>query len=166
MNITLIGMPGSGKSYVGKKLAEDVGYTFIDLDRVMEETYGLSLQQILDTEGEELFLRKQADDVISYTLGKTNTVISPGGSIVYSEDAMEYLRTISTLVYLAVPFSVIEQRIGTLPRGIVGIKNKTLTELYKERTLLYEKWSTISFDGNTPAELLIEKIKMSFNLLQ
>ncbi len=69
MNITLIGMPGSGKSYIGRKLAERLGYACIDLDTVMEKKYSLPLQQILDTQGEEQFLLQQAKDAIICTTG-------------------------------------------------------------------------------------------------
>ena len=161
MNITLIGMPGSGKSFIGKKLAVKLGYGFIDLDKVMEETYNLPLQQILDKEKERSFLQKQAEDAISHTAAITNTVISPGGSIVYSEGAMEHLQSVSTIVYLEVPFHIIKQRIGLKPRGIVGLRNKTLTELYNERIRLYSKYASLRVDGSNDASVVVQAIQRS-----
>lgn len=157
-NITLIGMPGSGKSYIGKKLAEKLGYEIIDLDSIMEEKFNLPLQKILDNLGQDLFLKKQADDVLKHTENKTRLVISPGGSIVYSPDAMEHLKNISTIVYLKTSLDTIKLRINENTRGIVGIGEKTIEELYDERIKLYEKYSEIIVDAEQEVEKIIEDI--------
>ena len=88
MNITLIGMPGSGKSYIGDMLAISLGYSLIELDRVTEEHHHKPLQEVLDTIGEVAFLTEQASDAIDETTGRDNLVISPGGSLMYSPEAM------------------------------------------------------------------------------
>jgi shikimate kinase len=137
-NITLIGMPGSGKSYIGRKLAAKLGYKIVDLDAVLEHEYNLSLQQILENLGQDAFLKKQADDAISNTKDREGLVISPGGSIVYTNNAMQHLKRISTIVYLRTSLEVIMTRIGKIPRGIVGLKSKTMEDLYAERTMLYQ----------------------------
>src|SRR5579864_9119847 len=133
MNITLIGMPGSGKSYIGSKLAKQIGYELIELDTILEKEFKMTLQQVLDSLGESVFLRKQEEDAILYTKDKDNLVISPGGSIVYTENAMKHLREISKIIYLKLPFNIVEHRIKKVSRGIVGSKKKTLKELYEER---------------------------------
>ena len=151
-------MPGSGKSYIGKKLAEKLGYEIIDLDSIMEEKFNLPLQKILDNLGQDLFLKKQADDVLKHTENKTRLVISPGGSIVYSPDAMEHLKNISTIVYLKTSLDTIKLRINENTRGIVGIGEKTIEELYDERIKLYEKYSEIIVDAEQEVEKIIEDI--------
>jgi shikimate kinase len=138
MNITLIGMPGSGKSFIGKKLAEQLGYECIELDIVMEKEHNLRLQEILENLGDEAFLAEQANDAIARTEGKDGLVISPGGSIVYSENAMK--------------------RVALVPRGIVGLGEKTLEELYAERTTLYKKWADVIVDGEKEPEVLLNEI--------
>ncbi|MDO8521630.1 MAG: shikimate kinase [bacterium] len=158
MNITLIGMPGSGKSFIGKKLAERLGYALVELDQIMEGEYGSPLQQILDQLGEDPFLEKQEMDAIAHTTNKSDLVISPGGSIVYTKGAMEHLKSISTIMYLKAPLALIEQRIGTEPRGIVRKKEKTLAELYDERTLLYEHWAMDTINADQDAERVIADI--------
>ena len=90
MNITLIGMPGSGKSYIGKELAKQLNYSYVGLDDIIEEEYKLSVPKILDKLGETNFLKKQQEDAIFYTAKKDKLIISPGGSIVYTEDAMKH----------------------------------------------------------------------------
>lgn len=157
-NITLIGMPGSGKSHIGRKLAAKLGYALIDLDKVMEREYKLPLQNILEKLGDEAFLKKQEEDAISNTKGKEGLVISPGGSLVYTDSAMRHLKTISTIVYLKAPLEVIKGRIREIPRGIVGLKDKTMDELYLERTLLYQKYATIIVKADQEADKIIGEI--------
>lgn len=158
MNITLIGMPGAGKSYIGKKLAERLNYTLVDVDAVLEQEYHLPLPQILEALGEEAFLRKQAEDTLLYTTDKDRLVISTPGSIVYTDDAMEYLKKVSTIIYLETTLSIILDRIREIPRGIVGLKDKSLEQLYTERALLYEKWAHYKIDANQDSEIIISDI--------
>ncbi len=157
-NISLIGMSGCGKSYIGKKLAEKLGYKLVELDSMLEKEYSLPLQKILENLGEKYFLEKQAEDVIVSTQNQNNLVVSPGGSIIYTVNAMEHLKKVSTIIYLKAPLEVIRSRIQESDRGIVGLKNKTLEELYKERTLLYEKYASITIDANQEAEKVVSDI--------
>ncbi len=158
MNITLIGMPGSGKSYVGKELADRLGYRLLEMDRVMEATYQKSLPEILEEIGESAFLEEQTNDVLWETSNCSNTVISPGGSIIYSPVAMEHLKMVSKVVYLQVSLATIEKRISNIPRAIIGLKEKSLHQLYEERTELYEHWSDTTVNGDQEAEMVINEI--------
>jgi len=158
MNITLIGMPGAGKSYIGEKLANKLGYALVELDKILEKEYGLPLQQAVEKMGEKHFLKTQEEDAINHTLGRDNLVISPGGSIVYTDRAMQHLKNISTIVYLKTPLQTIEKRIAIASRGIIGLKNKTLDELYAERTTLYERWASNTIEANREAEMVVEDI--------
>ncbi|NYT18836.1 MAG: shikimate kinase, partial [Methanosarcinales archaeon] len=72
-----------------------------------------------------------------------NCIIATGGSMIYSEAAMEHLRSISTIVYLDAPFERIARRIDPSKRGVVGLKDKNLKELYNERRVLYEKYRDV-----------------------
>lgn len=159
MNITLIGMPGSGKSYIGKKLALRLGFRLIELDQIMEDSYKKPLQGILDEMGDTAFLAQQSQDAINETTGCTNTVISPGGSIIYGEDAMRHLQQISTIVYLKTSLNVIEQRITALPRGIVGLRAKTFSAIYAERTVLYTQWADIVIDADRDSLEILNDIQ-------
>ena len=77
-NVTLIGMPGSGKSTVGVLLAKTLGYQFIDTDLVLQRREGALLQDILDQRGVEAFL--DAEEAAVKALECTRAVIAPGGS--------------------------------------------------------------------------------------
>ena len=163
MIVTLIGMPGSGKSSVGKLLAARLGFAFVDTDKVIEAERGESLQKVLDGLGSERFLESEAKTVIESL--RDATVLAPGGSVVYSEAAMRKVAAESTVVYLHCGLSVFEKRIGGMPRGIVGGIEKTLADLYAERTPLYEKWSVMTVDGEPSAEDVTTDILRLWNFV-
>ncbi len=164
MNITLIGMPGAGKSFVGEKLARALGFHFVTPDKLLEQMHGILLQQVLEKLGSEQFLDAEADVVIAHTTGKNTLVISPGGSMIYRSRAMEHLKGISTIVYLETPFTVIEKRVGKVPRGIVGLKNKTFAEVYAERIPLYERWASLTVAGDQSPKAIISEITERLDL--
>ena len=159
MNITLIGMPASGKSYVGKLLAERLQFTFIELDKVLEERYGMPLERVVQKLGAEKFLDIEAEAVIAETVGKSGLVISPGGSVIYRDSAMEHLHNSSTIIFLDTPEETLLKRIGGVPRGIVNAGNKTFGELYAERVPLYKKWATHVVDGDRHVAAVADDIE-------
>ena len=161
-NIALIGMAGVGKSSVGESLAKSLGYAFVDTDKQMENERGKSLQKILDEVGEEKFLTIEATAVRS-ALNAENIVLAPGGSIVYSKDAVALLKKASIIIYLSARAETIEKRIDTASRGIIGLKGKSFVELYAEIKILYEKAADIVINGEEKspreiAEEILEKI--------
>jgi shikimate kinase len=159
MNITLIGMPGSGKSYIGEKLALTLGYTLVELDCITELHHKKSLQAVLDTIGEAAFLTEQAQDAITETTGRNKLVISPGGSIIYSIEAMQHLKTISSIIYLHTNKETIERRINGIPRGIVGLRDKSFEELFTERSQLCEQWADYTINAEREAEIIVTDIQ-------
>lgn len=144
-NITLIGMSGAGKSAVGNILAESIGWEFVDTDKIIEEDHGKSLQDILDEVGDERF-KKLESSKIKELSHMRHSVFAPGGSVVYSHDAMNLLKNISVVVYLYSDLREIEQRIDPASRGIVGLKEKDFGELYAERESLYRKFADFVVD--------------------
>lgn len=145
MNITLIGMAGVGKSVIGKRLAEVLGYKFVDIDEKILGDSKKDLQEILNELGDKKFIELEGREV-SGLRGVVNTVISPGGSVVYSQDAMNILKKISKVIYLEASFSLIEKRIDVTSCGIVGLGDKTIEELFRERVKLYEKYADITMN--------------------
>lgn len=158
MNITLIGMPGSGKSHVGKMLADRLGRTFVDPDKLLEEEYRKPLAEVVSTLGERAFLAEEAKRTMDVLKMETDAVIATGGSIVYSEDVMQMLSEDSTIVYLEVDRQQLEKRIGEMPRGIVKGDAKTFSELYDERVPLYKKWAKVTVNGGEEAEHVVGQI--------
>ena len=143
-NITLIGMSGSGKSTLGKMLSEYLAYTFVDSDDLIEQGEK-KLQEIIDTEGEDALLEKERAVLLS--LGGEGNIFSPGGSCVFSWDAMEHLQKISLIVFIDVGFDALEKRFSYLDagkRGIIGMKGRTFRQLYDLRHPLYLKYADVT----------------------
>lgn len=145
MNITLIGMPASGKSTVGVLLAKRLGLSFVDTDILIQEQEKRLLKDIIAEEGLEGFM--EVENQVNRDIQVENAVIAPGGSVVYGREAMEHLKAISTVVYLKLEYEELEKRLGNLKdRGVVLKDGMTLRDLYAERIPLYEKYADITVD--------------------
>ena len=158
-NITLIGMPASGKSTVGVILAKILGLSFIDTDLVIQQREGALLCDIISERGLEGFLKAEESAVLS--IGPSNTVIATGGSVVYSEAGMEYLKSLGKVVYLKVEKEDLFKRLHNIKqRGVVLSPGETLDEMYATRSVLYEKYADIVIDEtNASVEETVEMIR-------
>ncbi len=112
MNITLIGMPASGKSMVGVLLAKRLGMDFIDGDLLIQKQQKRLLKEIIEEEGLERFI--QIESEVHEQLQVDNAVIAPGGSVIYGEKAMRHLQSLGKIVYLKVSYKEIKKRLGDL----------------------------------------------------
>jgi len=150
MNITLIGMPGSGKSSVGRALARRLGYAFVDVDPLIVERYGAAnLQQVLDRLGSDGFLDAEADVVAG--LDCDRTVIAPGGSAVLREKGALRLKALGPVVYLKLPCEVLEKRLWNLrSRGVPLAPGQTLQDLCALREPFYERYADVTVDADRP----------------
>jgi len=156
--ITLIGMPGCGKSSVGVVLAKTSGKDFIDTDILVQEHEGELLQNIIDYNGIEYF--KKIEAKVLTELSKKNCVIATGGSAIYYPEAMNNLKSQGVVVYIKLPFETIKKRLDNIKtRGIAMEDGQTLETLYEQRIILYEKYADIVIDGgNKDVEKLVEEI--------
>lgn len=145
MNITLIGMSGVGKTGIGRELSNRLGYNFIDIDEIIEKNSGKKLQEMIEELGNEKFLKTEERAIIG--IGKIqNSVVSPGGSSIYSEMAMNFLKNISKIIFLNATLEEIEKRNSDFSkRGIVGLE-KGLEKLFDERLPLYRKYADVTLD--------------------
>ena len=149
MVITLIGMPGCGKSCMGRALSGKLKMKLIDSDRLIEKRYGKKLQLLIDELGVDEF-RKIEEETIASIEGD-NLIVSTGGSAVYSDIAMQHMKKIGKVLYLYCGFDIVKERLGDFSkRGVVLKPGQTLEDLYNERIPLYRKYAdiTIFCDGN------------------
>ncbi len=160
MNVTLIGMSGVGKSRIGKLLSKKLNYGYVDIDRLIEQRNHKRLQEIVDSLGDEKFLEVEEEAILGVGVEANNVVISPGGSAIYSERAMDYLKSISKIVFLNATLEEIKMRAGNFSRrGIVGLKEKGLQKLFQERLPFYQKYADLTVDiDNLDAEQIAEII--------
>lgn len=145
-NIILIGMAYSGKTTTGNNLAKITNKKQIDTDDVIIEKYGKPLIEILNEHGDEKFLDIEAEAVMS--LKEDNLIISTGGSVIYREDAMEFLNKMyGTIYFIDTPIEEIQNRCKNLgSRGVVLKEGQTFKNLYYERLPLYKKYMNKIFD--------------------
>lgn len=163
MNITLIGMSGVGKSRIGRLLSKKLNYAFIDIDAIIEKDNGKKLQKIIDFLGDKEFLKLEEKAIMS--IGQiSNSVISPGGSSIYSDSAMLFLKSISKIAFLNASLQELKRRpVDFSERGIIGLKEKGLAALFKERLPLYKKYADVTidlkdFNKDSIAELIIDAV--------
>ncbi|EED35119.1 shikimate kinase [Luminiphilus syltensis NOR5-1B] len=156
--ISLIGFPGSGKSTVGVLLAKRLGLEFIDTDLLIQTREHATLAEIIAASDHHNLRRIEEQVLLDMPIGPS--VISTGGSVVYSPTAMERLKKVSTVVYLRATYVTVEYRISLAPdRGIASGADETLADIYSERIPLYEQYADITVDvDNTPAETLAGQI--------
>lgn len=144
-NIIFVGMPAAGKSTVGIVAAKRLGYDFIDTDLLIQKREGMLLKEIIREKGNEGFLA--IENQINKELEASRAVISPGGSVIYCEEAMEHFKKIGVIVYLRASFETIRRRIPNLKkRGVIVPEGQTFRELYEERVKLFEKYADIIVD--------------------
>ena len=145
LTISLIGMPGSGKSTVGAALAKHLALELVDADGLIEAQEQQTLQQIMDGRGNAAF--RAIEEQVLTDMPIYPSVISTGGSVVYSEKIMARLAAASSVVYLRATFDTIEYRVSLAPqRGIASDGDQTLRDLYAERVPLYERYGEIVVD--------------------
>lgn len=144
-NIILIGMPGVGKSTIGVVLAKVLGYQFVDADLLIQEAEGKLLSELIEENGTDGFI--EIENRVNSQIQTHRSVIATGGSVIYGKEAMEHLKSIGTVVYLKQNLRVLQRRLRNLKgRGVVLKEGQTLVDLYKERTVLYEKYADITVD--------------------
>lgn len=144
--VILIGMPGVGKTTIGKLLARELQWAFMDTDAALEALYAAPLQSVTDALGKESFLSAECSLICSLRLNRC--VIATGGSVVYQKKAMQHLGKLGPIVHVYAPFETIEARVAEKPdRGIAIGPGQTLADLYAEREALYKKYAVLKCDS-------------------
>lgn len=159
-NIILIGLMGSGKTSVGKLLAEKTNRHFLDTDLYIEDQEKLSIQEIIMTKGEPYFRHLEKQWV--KTLGRYHHyVISTGGGLpIHSGDP---LKEMGTVIFLSASLETLVKRLETdNTRPLLANNKKEILEsLLKERLPIYTRLAdfTLHTDKKTPLQLVEEILK-------
>src|SRR5699024_1807485 len=141
-NLIFIGMTAVGKRTVGIVVAKRLGMRFVDADLLIQEQEKKLLREIIAEVGEEGFLK--IENQVNAEVEAENSVISPGGSVVYCEEAMRHYKEIGTIVYLKASYQTIKRRIrNPKKRGVVLREGQSLRDLYNERVPYFEKYEEI-----------------------
>ncbi len=148
-NIILIGMPGSGKSTLGKALAEQTGKRFVDADAAIVDAAGMSIPQIFATQGEQGFRALETQVLAKLGMG-SGQVIATGGGCVTREENYPLLKQNGTLFCL-------ERELGKLPTHGRPL-SKDLEQMYRVRQPLYRRFADRFVDNNGSAEETVSQI--------
>lgn len=143
--ISLIGMPGAGKSTLGALLAKSLAKPFIDADLLIQQQVQTSLQNFLETYG-FIALRKVEENVL-LEQDFSGAVLATGGSAIYSSAAMSRLQALGPRVYLKISLQTLLERVDNQSsRGLACAPGTSLAALYQERCPLYERAADITLE--------------------
>jgi shikimate kinase len=149
-NITLCGMMGSGKTAVGKSLANKLSYKFLDTDTLIENKANRSIKDIFNENG-EIFFRNLEEQVITELLDEKKIIISLGGGSLTNKNIRQLIKKNSYNIYLNVKIDILVKRLSySKNRPLIINKDlkKTLNELLDKRTKYYQKADLVISNEN------------------
>jgi shikimate kinase len=165
--ISLVGMPGGGKSTVGRHLARSLGLAFVDSDTEIERRAGMSVRAFFDEQGEERF-RDLEQQVIDELTQRQDTVLATGGGAVLREQNREALHARGTVVYLrSTPEELARRLRHDTQRPLLQVKDpvRKLRELYQQRDPLYRRTAHYIIETGRPSvPTLVNMILMQLEL--
>ena len=162
MRIFIVGPMASGKSVIGKKLAETLAVNFVDTDKEIEKNAGVVISWIFEVEGEEGF-RKREEKLLKEVSKQENSVISTGGGTIIGKQNRELMTSKGKVVYLEASIQVqLERTLGDKRRPLLnkGNKEETLISLKERREHLYKEIAdiTIKQEGKSHNKIVQEII--------
>ena len=166
--IVLVGMPGSGKTTVGRDLAKRLGLRFVDSDHEIEARTGVKIPTIFEIEGEEGFRRRESLAIAELTSG-TDVVLATGGGVVLNPENRRRLHDTGWVVYLNVPPAMLFERTRhDRNRPLLRVENPLgkLEELHALRDPLYRETAHLVVDGShLVASGIVHHLLKEFNRL-
>lgn len=159
----LIGFSGSGKSKLGKQLAEKLDYTFFDLDALIEQNIGLSINEIFERHGETKF-REMEQNALTKMIFNSHSVVACGGGTPCFHNNIDFMLQQGTVIYLKVTEDNLEKRLLSNLSNRPLLKNEMGNKLdgkikiiLEERREYYER-ATITIENNTTESEALDKI--------
>lgn len=157
--IILCGFMSSGKTTIGRPLAERLGYDFIDTDELLIQTCGMTIPEIFAKGGEQYF-RDLEHEIAKKVCSMTKTVVSTGGGMMTFPRNAEILSAHGIVIYLEKDFEECYQRLSLQKdRPIVRSKTKEeLRQLYDSRIARYKQYATLCLDNHGSVETAVNRI--------
>ena len=156
--ICLIGMPGSGKTTLGKEIAKIFNYEFIDLDTLIKKETGLKISEIFLNKGEEYFRTLETFILKKIISNDKKIIISTGGGTIL-RNKKSLKKTYN--IYLECDINTLVKRLSSSnQRPLIGVNIvENVTQLLIEREILYKKISNAIVDSNKTKKNIINKIQ-------
>ena len=160
-NIIFVGPMGAGKTTIGKQLARQLGRTFYDSDRVIEEHTGANIPLIFEMEGEEGFRRREKS-IIAELMSKQNIVLATGGGVVLDPENRDQITRQGFVIYLSAPLEQLFNRTSkdkNRPLLQTDDPRKKLEEIISIRDPLYREVADIVIETDgSPARGVVKKL--------
>ena len=156
-NIYLVGFMGSGKSTVGKILAEKLNMKFVDIDKLIEEKEGMKIKDIFEQKGESYFReleRKQIEAIVN----QEGLVVSTGGGLGANLNNMNLMKKNGDVVWLDVSLNTVLDRLkNDQDRPLLKQPTEKIKQLFEERKNVYRLANIrINADKKTPSQIVEE----------
>lgn len=157
-NIILIGMPSSGKSTIGKILAEQLNKTFIDMDEEIVTYTNMSIPEIFALKQEAGF--REIETLIAKQVSlNTNCVIATGGGVIKKAENMKYLKENGIVIFIDRDVSLLIQNDKNRP---LSSSKEAVKKLYEERYMLYNTYADIIVKNNDDLSDCVETLKQTY----
>lgn len=139
--IYLIGMPGSGKSYFGKKLSAELKIPLVDLDKVIEEGEEMTISEIFESKGEAYFRKLENNALKEISEVSDQQIISTGGGTPCFHDGLEYMNSHGVTVFLETERELLIDRLAKKSHRplVQGDTEARVDQLLKMRLPIYQK---------------------------
>ena len=140
--IYLVGFMGSGKTTVGRVLADELGWAFFDLDEEIGKRAGKTIPEIFEQQGEGVFREIESDALMQRVAQVRNgrpQVVAMGGGTFTSEENIDLALNNGVAIWLDAPLSVIEERVGQETNRPLARDQEKLRKLFADRQLLYAR---------------------------
>lgn len=146
-NVVLIGFMGTGKSSCGKTAAQQLGYRFVDLDKEIEDKYGMTIPDMFQQYGEQYF-RQREKEMVRHWADQRNVVISTGGGTVKDAENVAVLKSTGKIICLTADVDTLLERTSRQGKRPVldaraarlgGDRRKAIQSLLAERQSMYDQ---------------------------
>ncbi len=156
-NVILIGMPGCGKTTIGKMLSKALDMEFSDCDAVLEKNENTTIPKIFESFGEDYF-RQLETKTLSKLCKRQNTVISTGGGVVERKENLDILKNSGIVVFINRPLEMILGDVDTTHRPLLKDGKQRLTTLYNRRIALYKAACDVEIENSAAIDTVVAKI--------
>lgn len=158
--LVLIGLMGAGKSTIGRRLAKEIGWRFVDSDEEIEAAAGCSIADIFSIHGEPIF-RDLEKRVITRLVGEEPLVLATGGGAWMQAPVRDAIKQKATSVWLRAELDILAERVGrrdTRPLLDTGDKREILARLMGERYPIYEEADVVVDSSAGPHDQVVARV--------